>query len=73
VVDEPVDHGGEALAMANALEPVVVVMDGKMPVLDGVLATQYLCSLHPGIKIVAHTSDPSLGAEMVLARGAGAH
>ena len=58
-------NGGEALALANQLRPHIVLMDGKMPLMDGLIATRYLRSLHPEIHVIAHTSDPSLANQMV--------
>lgn len=58
-------NGGEALALTQALAPQIVVMDGKMPVINGVVATQYLLSLYPHIKVIAHSSDPVMSAAMI--------
>ena len=58
-------NGGEALAMVYALKPKVVVMDARMPVMNGLIATQYVIALHPKVKVVAHTSDESLASQMV--------
>jgi DNA-binding NarL/FixJ family response regulator len=44
--------GQQALALAAELQPEVVLMDLKMPVLDGVQATQQLQRHHPGISVL---------------------
>ena len=49
--------GEEAIALAAATEPDVVLMDVRMPSMDGVEATRQLKSLHPGIGVVALTGS----------------
>lgn len=44
--------GQEALELAAELQPDVVLMDLKMPILDGVQATQQLQHHHPGISVL---------------------
>lgn len=58
-------NGGEGIAIVEQLRPKVVVMDARMPVMNGLIATQHLLSLHPDIKVIAHTSDEKLAAQMV--------
>jgi DNA-binding NarL/FixJ family response regulator len=46
VVGEAVD-GGQAVALAERLRPDVVVMDVRMPRVDGLTATRLLAAAHP--------------------------
>ena len=47
------ENGMEAVELAAALSPHVVLMDVAMPVLDGVGATRQIRELLPGARIVA--------------------
>ncbi|MEV7097554.1 response regulator transcription factor [Amycolatopsis sp. NPDC051045] len=49
-------NGAEALSQAASLAPDVVLMDLRMPVLDGVAATRRLRAEHPGIRVIALTT-----------------
>ncbi|MDQ7806422.1 response regulator transcription factor [Amycolatopsis sp. A133] len=49
-------NGAEALDRAASLAPDVVLMDLRMPVLDGVAATRRLRVEHPGIRVIALTT-----------------
>ncbi len=48
--------GEEALAMVAAERPDVVLMDLRMPRLDGIEATRRLAESHPGVGVVALTT-----------------
>ena len=48
--------GEEAVAMAEAERPDVILMDLSMPVMDGIEATRRIVASHPGACIVALTS-----------------
>ncbi len=49
-------NGEEALGQVAALAPDVVLMDLRMPVLDGVSATRRLRGDHPGVQVIALTT-----------------
>lgn len=49
-------NGREAIDMVPALAPTLVLMDVRMPVLDGVQATKSLHKSHPNLKIVMLTT-----------------
>ena len=48
-------NGSEAIAMATSLFPDVIVMDLKMPVMDGVSATRELKARFPNVRILMLT------------------
>jgi DNA-binding NarL/FixJ family response regulator len=70
VVGEAAD-GAEALERAAALRPNVVLMDLRMPVLDGVVATRELRAAHPDVQVIALTTFDA-DADVFAALGAGA-
>ena len=49
-------NGEAALRQAAALRPHVVLMDLRMPVLDGVAATRRLRADHPSVQVIALTT-----------------
>jgi DNA-binding NarL/FixJ family response regulator len=70
IVGEAAD-GAEAVALAEALQPNVVVLDVAMPVMDGVQAIPEIRRLSPATRIVVLTGfDEKVGNE---AMAAGAH
>ncbi|MER7702234.1 response regulator transcription factor [Kitasatospora sp. NPDC097605] len=71
VVGEAED-GEQAVALAHRLRPDVVVMDIRMPVLDGVAATEELARTLPGCRVLA-LSTFDMDEYVVAALRAGAH
>lgn len=63
--------GREALALADAHRPDVVVMDLRMPVMDGVEATAALAARLPEVKVVVVTTYAD-DESVLAALGAGA-
>jgi DNA-binding NarL/FixJ family response regulator len=55
------DNGEEAVELAAAARPDIVIMDLSMPVLDGVAATERISSSLPDVKVVVLTmhDDPA--------------
>jgi DNA-binding NarL/FixJ family response regulator len=50
------ENGQEAIALVEALQPNVVLMDVRMPVMDGVEGTREICQQFPQIKVLILTT-----------------
>ncbi|HEV7279033.1 MAG TPA: response regulator transcription factor [Pirellulaceae bacterium] len=64
------ESGEEAIALAAAQRPTVVLMDVEMPGIGGVEATRRLKSLLPDLRVIGYSSDDR--AEPMRAAGAAA-
>jgi len=49
--------GGEAVHLASLLQPDVVLMDLRMPVLDGFETTRVLVATHRDVKVIGLTAQ----------------
>jgi DNA-binding NarL/FixJ family response regulator len=65
------DHGAEGVMLARELRPDVVVMDVRMPILDGIAATGYITRELPDTRVIVFSAfdDEELAG---AARAAGA-
>ncbi len=63
--------GREAVVMADELEPELVLMDVRMPDMDGIRATRLIKERHPGVRIIVLSLHAAAGAD-ALAAGADA-
>lgn len=52
-------HGEAAVTLAHQLQPDVILMDLRMPILSGIEAMQRILSTHPGIRILVLTTYDS--------------
>ena len=59
--------GLAAINQVEALRPALVLMDVRMPVMDGVDATREICRRFPGTLVVAHSAyqDATLVRDMI--------
>jgi DNA-binding NarL/FixJ family response regulator len=61
--------GSEAMRLAEEVQPHLIVMDVRMPEIDGLVATRGIKSRWPDIKVVVLSMYPGYGEK---ARAAGA-
>jgi DNA-binding NarL/FixJ family response regulator len=61
--------GSEAVDLVDRLAPDIVIMDVRLPSLDGVEATRAIKARHPSIRVVAHSAyvNPDLSRAMTQA------
>ncbi|HVM70521.1 MAG TPA: response regulator transcription factor [Anaerolineales bacterium] len=48
--------GAEALELIPTLKPDLVLMDLKMPMMNGIQATRHICQQYPGVKVLVLTT-----------------
>src|SRR5919202_3877098 len=80
LVDEPdievigeADNGREAIALCSRLRPDLILMDVRMPEMDGLSATREIKQKHPRISVLMVTmhEDPDYPLEALRAGAAG--
>lgn len=66
-------NGQQAIDLVERLLPDVVVMDLRMPILDGIEATRIIKAKFPSVRVVVYTAyDDKALLEEVIAAGADA-
>ncbi len=65
--------GAEALELARVAQPDVMIMDIRMPGVNGVAALRHLATIHPHVKVIilSATSEPIFAMAMLDAGACG--
>lgn len=63
------ENGQEAVELIEEVQPDVILMDVRMPIMSGIEATKIIRATHPEIRVIAHSaySDRALVQEMIEA------
>ncbi|MGI2906023.1 response regulator transcription factor [Tolypothrix sp. VBCCA 56010] len=65
------ENGEEAIAQVETLQPDIVLMDLRMPVMNGITATRIICERFPNIKVlVLSTYDDDRDVSEAIRAGA---
>ena len=66
-----VENGAEAVQVCNTNLPEVILMDIRMPVMDGIAATRHIKKVYPQVRIMMLTTfDDKPNIQQALAAGA---
>lgn len=60
-------NGEEAVALARATCPAVIILDMQMPVMNGAIASQKIKQFNPTIKIIGYSSLQTGDSQNLLA------
>ena len=64
------NNGQEAVEIAAAFLPDVIILDLQMPIMDGATASKHIKRIDPGIKIIGYSSMESLEAKSLIGAAA---
>ena len=60
------DNGSQAVRLVSELHPDLILLDVKMPIMDGIEATQKIKANWPSVKVVVYTMFPGYQKEAYL-------